>query len=153
MPLFTSPGFVSSLKEARYWSLDWCQEQQIQGQFNYVVLLKADGGYRVFGQFSTATEAFDARRQLVADTGVRGYFLRAVRVTPVEETIVIGPGYPESREDLDRWRDALSTGDETLIPSEEIGSFRQWAASAIENRPEYRRSASRGARLHGEIPF
>ena len=59
----------------------------------------------------------------------------------------------ESLEDLDRWRDALSTGDESLIPEAELGSFRSWAASTIENRPEYRRSTSQGARLHGEIPF
>jgi hypothetical protein len=66
---------------------------------------------------------------------------------------VVGPGHPESREDLDRWRDALSTGDESLVPEAELSSFRSWAASTIESRPEYRRSSSRGARLHGEIPF
>ena len=153
MPRFTTPGYVASLKQARYWSLDWISENGIQGPFEYIVLLKADGGYRVFGQYATASEAFEDRRRLVEATGTRSYFLRAVRVHPIEECEVVGPGHPESLEELDRWRDALSTGDETLVPSEELGSFRQWAASTIENRPEYRRSASRGARLHGEIPF
>lgn len=153
MPRFTASGYVASLKQARYWSLDWISENGIDGPFEYVVLLKADGGYRVFGQYATASEAFEDRRRLVEETGTRSYFLRAVRVHPIEECEVVGPGHPESLEDLDRWRDALSTGDETLVPSEELGSFRQWAASTIENRPEYRRSASRGARLHGEIPF
>lgn len=139
MPLFTSPGYVASLKQARYWSLDWCQEQQIEGPFNYVVLLKDDGGYRVFGQFATATEAFDARRQLVADTGIRGYFLRAVRVTPLEEQVVIGPDHPDSKEDVDRWHDALRSGDESLIPAEQLGAYRQWAARVIEDRPAYQR--------------
>jgi hypothetical protein len=153
MPRFTAPGYVASLKQARYWSLDWISENGIDGPFEYVVLLKADGGYRVFGQYATASEAFEDRRRLVEETGTRSYFLRAVRVYPIEECEVVGPGHPESLEDLDRWRDALSTGDESLIPATELGSFRSWAASTIESRPEYRRSSSRGARLHGEIPF
>jgi hypothetical protein len=153
MPRYISPGFCSSLKEARYWSMDWIAENGIQGPFEYVVLLKGDNGYKVMGQYATASEAFDDRRRLVEETGTRSYFLRAVRVYPVEEQVVIGPGHPESREDLDRWRDALSTGDESLIPQEELSSFRSWAASTIENRPEYRRFNSGGARLHGEIPF
>ncbi len=74
--------------------------------------------------------------------------------TPLRSARLFGPAHPESREDLDRWRDALSTGDETLIPAgRSSASFRSWAASTIENRPEYRRSTSHGARLHGEIPF
>jgi hypothetical protein len=150
MPRFTAPGFVTSLKQARYWSLDWISENGVEGPFKYVVLLKADGGYKVCGEYATATEAFDDRRRLVEETGTRSYFLRAVRVVPVE---VVGPGHPESREDLDRFRDALNTGDETLIAPQELPAFRSWATQAIESRPEYRRSSSRGARVHGEVPF
>jgi hypothetical protein len=123
MPLFTTPGFVSSLKQARYWSLDWISENSIEGPFHYVILLKADGGYQVHGEFATATEAFDARRELVAETGTRSYFLRAVRVG-----VVVRPGDPETREDLDRYRDALASGDETLIPETELPTYRSWAA-------------------------
>jgi len=153
MPRFDSPGFVASLKDARYWSLDWVREQNVAGPFQYVVLHKEGNGYKVFGQYATATEAFDDRRLLCEEHGNRSFFLRAVRVVPVEECVVVDPGHPESREDLDRWRDALSTGDESLVPEAELSSFRSWAASTIESRPEYRRSSSRGARLHGEIPF
>jgi hypothetical protein len=153
MPRYTSPGLCASLKEARYWSMDWIAENGIQGPFEYVVLLKGDNGYKVIGQYATASEAFDDRRRLVEETGTRSHFLRAVRVHPTEECEVVGPDHPESREDLDRWRDALNTGDESLVTEAELPSFRSWAASTIENRPEYRRSASRGARLHGEIPF
>ena len=153
MPRYEEPGHCLSLKEARYWSLDWIAENGIKGPFEYVVLLKSDNGYKVIGQYATASEAFDDRRRLVEETGIRSYFLRAVRVHPIEDVVVIGPGHPESREDLDRWRDALNTGEESLIPEAELPSFRSWAASTIETRPEYRRSNSRGARLHGEIPF
>ena len=139
MPRFISPGFVSSLKDARYWSLDWVREQNIAGPFAYVVLLKDGNGYRVFGQYATATEAFDDRRLLCEEHGTRSFFLRAVRVVPVEECVVIDGTHPESREDLDRWRDALATGDESLVSAEEQHSYRQWAARTIEDRPLYQR--------------
>jgi len=131
MPRFASPSFVSSLKEARYWSLDWISENNIQGPFNYVVLLKKNGGYSVIGQFATASEAFDDRRLLVSETGNRSYFLRAVRVVPVELCEVVGPEHPEAREDLDRWRDALATGDHSLIADEEHRSYQQWVSREI----------------------
>ena len=152
MPRYISPGFCSSLKEARYWSMDWIAENGIQGPFEYVVLLKDDDGYKVMGQYATASEAFDDRRRLVEETGTRSYFLRAVRVNPVQEQVVVGPGHPESREDLDRWRDALSTGDESLIPQAELSSFRSWAASTIQNRPAYQR-VDRDAPRSTDIPF
>ena len=154
MPRYVTPGYVSSLKQARYWSLDWIAENGIAGPFQYVVLLKADGAYKVIGQYATATEAFEDRRSLVEETGIRTYFLRAVRVTPVDDTEDVDALHPESREDLDRWRDALDTGNEDLISSAELPSFRCWAAATIENRPEYRRPAARGGpQVHGEVPF
>ena len=156
MPRYDDPGFCHSLKEARYWSMDWIAENGIQGPFEYVVLLKGDNGYKVMGQYATASEAFDDRRRLVEETGTRSYFLRAVRVYPIDTCEVIGPGHPESKEDLDRWRDALSTGDESLVPEAELAAFRSWAAQTIENRPAYQRvdrDAPRFAGAHGEIPF
>jgi len=131
MPRFASPSFVSSLKDARYWSLDWIAENNIQGPFNYVVLLKKNGGYSVIGQFATASEAFNDRRLLVSETGNRSYFLRAVRVVPVELCEVVGPEHPEAREDLDRWRDALATGDLSLIAEAEHCSYQQWVSREI----------------------
>jgi len=150
MPRFISPGFVSSLKDARYWSLEWVKEQNIAGPFAYVVLLKDGTGYRVFGQYATATEAFDDRRLLCEEHGVRGFFLRAVRVVPVEECVVVDGNHPDSREDLDRWRDALATGDESLLGPDELPSYRQWAAKEIQDRPLYQ-PTSRVS--NGEVPF
>lgn len=92
----------------------------------------------MLGQWATASEAFDDRRRLVAETGNRSYFLRAVRVVPIEECIVVGPDHPDSREDLDRFRDALATGDDSLIAPEEFGSYQQWVSREIAS---------------GEIPF
>lgn len=54
MPRFFSPRTCPSLKEARYWSLDWISENGIQGPFEYVVLLKSEEGYKVMGQYATA---------------------------------------------------------------------------------------------------
>jgi hypothetical protein len=138
MARFTNPSFVASLKDSRYWSLDWIAENGIQGPFAYVVLLKKQGGYSVLGQWATASEAFDDRRLLVAETGNRSYFLRAVRVVPIEECIVVDASHPDSREDLDRFRDALATGDDSLIASEEFGSYQHWVSREIAS---------------GEIPF
>jgi len=134
MPRFEEPDFVPSLKDARYWSLDWIAENAIDGPFAYVVLLKDGTGYKTFGQYATATEAFEDRRRLCDEHGTRSFFLRAVRVRPVE---VVGPNHPESREDLDRWRDALATCDETLLDPNEVTAYRQWAAKEIGSRPLY----------------
>ena len=128
MPRYTAPGFVGSLKDARYWSLDWISENGIQGPFHYVVLLKTDNGYKVLGEWSTATEAFEDRRRLVEETGVRSYFLRAVRVAPVEE---VGSFDAETREDLDRWRDALASDDEGLLSPKEVPAYRRWASRNV----------------------
>jgi hypothetical protein len=132
MPLFSVPSFVASLRDAKYWSLDWIAENSIQGPFHYVVLQKQEGGYAVFGQWHTATEAFAERSRLVAETGNRSYFLRAVRVRAVE---VVGPHHPETREDLDRWHDALATADDTLIPPEEVPAFRNWCSTNYRSIP------------------
>ena len=96
MPRYTEPGFCSSLKEARYWSMDWIAENGIQGPFEYVVLLKSDNGYKVMGQYATASEAFNDRRHLVEETGTRSYFLRAVRVYPVEEARLLALATPRA---------------------------------------------------------
>lgn len=134
MPRYEDPGFVSSLKEAKFWNLDWIAENGIEGPFTYVILLKDGSGYKTFGQYATATEAFEDRRLLCEQHGTRSFFLRAIRVRPGE---VVGPRHPDSREDLDRWRDALASCDETLIADSERPAYRQWAAKEIGSRPLY----------------
>lgn len=148
MPRFTAPGSISSLKDARYWSLEWIKENDIQGPFNYVVLQKtSDGGYTAHGEYATATEAFDDRRRLVDELGTRSLFLRAVRVKPVD---VVGPDHPDSREDLDAWRDALSSGDDSLLPTDQLPAFRQWAAKEVRDRPLYQPTSRVD---NADIPF
>jgi hypothetical protein len=134
MPRYEDPGFVSSLKEAKFWNLDWIAENDIEGPFTYVILLKDGSGYKTFGQYATATEAFEDRRLLCEQHGTRSFFLRAIRVRPGE---VVDPHHPDSREDLDRWRDALASCDETLIADSERPAYRQWAAKEIGSRPLY----------------
>jgi hypothetical protein len=130
MALFDPPSFVSSLRDAKAWSLDWISQNQVEGPFKYLILLKAGDGYTCHGEFATATEAFAARRDLVGSTGVTKYFLRAVRVRPVED-VTGGSFDAETREDLDRWRDALATGDESLLSSKEVPAYRRWASRNV----------------------
>ena len=126
MALFENAQFVRDLKEHRFWSLSWVSENGVEGPFEYVVLRKREGGgYDHFGTFETATLAFEARRGLVSSTGETNYFLRCKRVPQVFE--VVGPDPPESREDLDRWRDALRSGDHSVVPSDELPAFTNWA--------------------------
>ncbi len=125
-PLFEQAAFVRDLKEYRLWSLEWVSENGVEGPFTYAVLRKREGGgYDQLGEFETATQAFEARRQLVAERGDPKFFLRCKRVPQFVE--VVGPDHPESREDLDRWRDALRSGDHSVVPSDELPAFTNWA--------------------------
>jgi hypothetical protein len=132
-PLFEQAAFVRDLKEHRFWSLEWVSSNGVEGPFEYVVLRKREGGgYDHFGTFETATLAFEARRGLVSSTGETNYFLRCKRVPQVFE--VVGPEHPESREDLDRWRDVYRTGDEGLLNEEELPAYRDWCARLVNTR-------------------
>jgi hypothetical protein len=124
-PLFEKALFTASLRDSKLWSLEWVRDNNVTGPFKYVVCTKTESGYSLLGEFATATEAFAARRELVASTGSSKFFLRCLRVAPVE---VVGPNHPDSREDLDRWRDALSTGDASLVPAEQRSAYQVWAA-------------------------
>ena len=129
MALYSSPRFTASLKDSRLWSLDWVQQSGVAGPFHYVLCLKVEGGYSLLGEYATATEAFAARRDLVASTGTTSYFLRVVRVIPV----AIDTG-----EDLDCFRDALRTGNESLIPAHKQAEYKAWAAMTVAKRGAYR---------------
>jgi hypothetical protein len=125
-PLFDNAIFVRDLKEQRLWSTEWVSANSIQGPFTYVVLRKREGGgYDQLGEFETATQAFDARRQLVAERGDPKFFLRCRRVPHAAQTV--GPGHPDSSEDLDRWRDGARTGDTSFISGAERPAFTNWA--------------------------
>ena len=134
MALFENAQFVRDLKEHRFWSLSWVSENGVEGPFTYAVLRKREGGgYDQYGDFETATQAFEARRQLVAERGDSKFFLRCKRVPRNVE--VVGPGHPESREDLDRWHDVLLTGDEGLLSEEERPAYKAWARSCAGPLP------------------
>ena len=129
MALYSSSRFTASLKDSRLWSLDWVQQSGVAGPFHYVLCLKVVGGYSLLGEYATATEAFAARRELVASTGTTAYFLRAVRVRPV---------VADTCEDLDFFRDALRTGNDTLVPAHKQAEFKAWAAMTVAKRGAYR---------------
>lgn len=40
------------------------------------------------------------------------------------------PRYYVENEDIDLWRDALASGDDSIIPTAQLPAFRQWAARA-----------------------
>lgn len=137
MALFAQVQFIRDLKEHRLWSLEWVSENDISGPFTYAVLRKREGGgYDQLGEFETASQAFEARRQLVVERVDPKFFLRCQRV-PVDIE-VFGPDNPETREDLDRFRDALRTGEESLITADEMPAYRAWAVSKT-NRQSYAR--------------
>ena len=128
-PLYDQNRFTASLKDSRLWSLDWVRDAGVEGPFNYIICQKVEGGYDLLGEFATATDAFAARRELVASTGTTSYFLRAVRVRPVVD---------DSGEDHDLFSDALRTGDYSLVPSHKQSEFKAWAAKTVSSRAAYR---------------
>ena len=131
-PLYDQNRFTASLKDSRLWSLDWVRDAGVEGPFNYIICQKVEGGYDLLGEFATATESFAARRELVASTGTTSYFIRAVRVSPV------APVADDTGEALDLFRDALRSGDESLIPPHQLAEYRSWAAKTVASRPVYR---------------
>ena len=128
-PLYDQNRFTASLKDSRLWSLDWVRDAGVEGPFNYIICQKVEGGYDLLGEFATATDAFAARRELVASTGTNAYFIRVLRVVPVTD---------DTGEALDLFRDALRSGNESLIPPHQLAEYRSWAAKTVASRPAYR---------------
>jgi len=133
LTLYSSPRFTASLKDSRLWSLDWIQQNDVAGPFHFILCLKVEGGYTLLGEYATATEAFSARRDLVASTGTTSYFLRAVRVRPA---------VADTGEDLDCFRDALRTGNDSLVPAHKQSEYKAWAAMTIAKRGAYRAASN-----------
>jgi len=133
LTLYSSPRFTASLKDSRLWSLDWIQQNDVAGLFHFILCLKVEGGYTLLGEYATATEAFAARRELVASTGTTAYFLRAVRVRPV---------VADTGEDLDCFRGALRTGNDSLVPAHKQSEYKAWAAMTVAKRGAYRAASN-----------
>lgn len=68
---------VKDFKSGKLWSLEWIKENQVTVEFDYVIVKKHPSGYLILGEFSTATEAFNARRQYVSETGDTKVFIKA----------------------------------------------------------------------------
>ena len=81
MNRITPPQKFSSLKESKLWSIDWARDTFPQSSFGFYVLRKvAEGNYEAHGYAATPTEAFKLRRELVEETGVKNYFVRAKQI-------------------------------------------------------------------------
>lgn len=100
------PKLFNSLKDQRMWSIDWAQTTFPEAEFVFHVLLKrTDGEYEDHGSTPTATEAFELRRELVAETGITRYFIRARRL---EQRIIEADGDDDAA--LDYFRDKFNEG-------------------------------------------
>ena len=81
MKRITPPQKFSSLKEAKLWSIDWAKETFPEADFSFYILRKvAEGSYEAHGITSTPSDAFKLRRELVEETGITNYFVRAKQV-------------------------------------------------------------------------
>ncbi|MDB4336922.1 hypothetical protein OAA10_00255 [bacterium] len=63
------------------WSLDWAEETFPDSEFTFHVLLKVgDQSYEEHGFTDEPSEAFALRRELIGETGITNYFVRARRI-------------------------------------------------------------------------
>lgn len=133
MKRLNPPTRFSNLKAERMWSLEFSEQNFPQDPFVFHVLLKTgENIYEDHGYATTATDAFKLRRELVAETGITRFFIRAKRLQ----------NQPQVEEEgcCDLWRDAFQSGDESLIPTNQMTAYRNWAAKRVEGRREYSRS-------------
>lgn len=96
----------ANLRAERLWSIDWAQETFPTEELAYVVCLKlAEGSYENHGTERTASAAFALRRELVAETGITKYFIRATRI---QRTFISADGDDDTA--LDFFRDKFNEG-------------------------------------------
>ena len=134
MNRITPPQKFSSLKESKYWSIDWARDTFPNSQFAFYILRKVgEGDYEVHGYAHTPDDAFRLRRELVEETGVKNYFVRAKQIR--KTTIwAEAPGQTE-----DAFRDAMQSGDDSHIAPEQRDEFNRYAARTIAERTAYAR--------------
>jgi hypothetical protein len=96
----------ANLRAERLWSIEWAQDTFPGEDLRYVVCLKlAEGSYENHGTEHTASEAFALRRQLVAETGITNYFIRA---TKAKQRRIEADGDDDAA--LDYFRDRFNEG-------------------------------------------
>ena len=82
MQRLNPPVRFTSLKEEKFWTLEFAEDKLADDDFRFYVLRKAaEGSYESHGWASEPSEAFALRRELVSETGITNYFVRAKRVT------------------------------------------------------------------------
>ena len=108
MTRINPPQIFNNLKEQRLWSLEWAQDTFPDATFVFHVLLKrTDGEYEDHGHTHTATDAFQLRRELVEETGISRYFIRARRVEQ-QQRFIEADGDDDAA--LDYYRDKHAEG-------------------------------------------
>ena len=134
MTRINPPARFTSLKEEKYWSLEFSAEKFPNDNFRFYVLRKvAPDSYESHGWESEPGEAFALRRELVAETGITNYFVRAKRFVKTH-AYAEAPGQTE-----DAWRDAMNSGDDSHIAPEQRAEFDKWAARVVTERSAYAR--------------
>lgn len=106
MTRFNPPQRFTSLKEQKFWSLEFSADKFPDDDFRFYVLRKvSEGSYEAHGWTTEPSEAFALRRELVAETGATNYFVRAKRVV---KTYMDPHGDDDSA--LDFFRDKFAEG-------------------------------------------
>ena len=106
MQRLNPPVRFTSLKDEKFWTLEFAEDKLPDAQFNFFVLRKAaEGSYESHGWASEPSEAFALRRELVSETGITNYFVRAKRVT---KTFISSDGDDDAA--LDFFRDKHNEG-------------------------------------------
>ncbi|EHA64080.1 hypothetical protein [Synechococcus sp. WH 8016] len=82
MQRLNPPVRFTILKEEMFWTLEFAEDKLPDAKFCFYVLRKAaEGSYESHGWASEPSEDFALRRELVSETGITNYFVRAKRVT------------------------------------------------------------------------
>ncbi len=135
MKRINPPQRFKDLKTQRMWSLDFAEQNYPTETFTYHVLLKVgEGSYEHHGFADTASAAFRLRRELVGETGLTKFFIRAKRQLIAD--------FDRRGTTEDSWRDALRTGDDSFIDPSQHEAFNNWAANEIRERSAYKRQTT-----------
>ena len=106
MTRINPPARFTSLKEEGFWTLEFSTDKFPNDDFRFYVLRKvAPDSYESHGWESEPGEAFALRRELVAETGITNYFVRAKRVVKTHFY-----AEPDGDATLERFRDWHAEG-------------------------------------------
>ncbi|MDC0303000.1 hypothetical protein OAL13_00085 [bacterium] len=128
--ILNPPEAFSSLKDAAYWDVEFCNHAFPNATFRFYILQKVrDGHYLTFAWADSAEDAFKLRREMAREMELK-LFVRGKRLKQ---------SYVEREVDEDAYRDAMLSGDSSHIPASQRQDFNSWASRVINERPEYAR--------------